>query len=198
MAGGVEVEGGEGDPVGGAAVVVGRDGEGGLGELLVGDGAGEEGGGVAVAAHTEEGEVEAGPEGGVGGGVVELLGVVAGGRLGVELPFDAMNIGGWDGDVGEEGVVGEAVVAGGVGGEDAAFVGPPDVEFGPVDLVGEGGLAPLLVDGAGGAAAGEGDVADAALFDGALHEGDGGFGGRLGKFGSVLECDDGHVFCSCF
>ena len=95
---------------------------------------GEERGGVAVVAHAEEDEVEGGglgafePEGVANGGLV-----AGGGDFGVELAFHAVDVVGGEGDFGEHGFVGHAVVGVGVVGGDAALVDPVEVELVPGD-----------------------------------------------------------------
>ena len=152
LAGAVERRQGQGDAVG---VQVG-DPVGGYESLTLFQrrGAGEEGGGVAVVADAEEGEVQPA----VGGeSVGEGEGVVVGGLLRRAFSHHAVHLRRRDGDVVEEGASGHAEVAVGVVWRHAALVAPEDVPARPVDVVGKRRRGEQPVEGSGGGAAGQRD-----------------------------------------
>ncbi len=149
----VNNRGGEGDALGGTAVIMSGDGDDGLRAFGCGDGAGEEGGSVAVAAHPQEDQIKAGP-GLAGGELVELGGVVGYGRVRSQFPLHAVDIFRGKGHVIQQDGFGLAVIAAGVSRGNQPLISPKDVGLFP----GQGRhLTENLVESSRCAAAGEND-----------------------------------------
>ena len=104
---------------------------------------GKNGGGMPVVAHPEKDEVEGRVPIYLLGVLPDYLGVTHGFLGGVGFAVDAVNLAGGDRHVVEQERPGDAVIAVGVVGRDAALVAPEEVDGRPVDLVAVGGCPQL-------------------------------------------------------
>ena len=94
---------------------------------------------MAIVAHAEGDDIEAWGLGSLEAeGAAEVVFILGGGDLGLELAVDAVDLLGAEVDVVEEGFAGHAVVAVGVVGGDGAFVNEEEFEFGPRHALEEG------------------------------------------------------------
>ena len=138
---------------------------------------------MAVGTEAEQDEVESGD--GLCEELAEEVFILAGGAVGVTRAGEGVDLVGGDGDVIEEGFAGHAIVALGVVGGHAAFVGEEDMGLRPGE-----GVAP---GGGGGVAAGEDEGEAAAGGDGAVGLVGDDVGGGTGEgfeIGEDFEHDD--------